>query len=338
MLPSLSAASTDPVPGRWLVAVAVPLALVLAPVLLYAAFRIDGPHAEPRTVMVSPGTPLSSIASRLQDAGVIRSAWLFEAGARMMGIGHRLQAGEYAYPAQASMWKIADAMVRGDAVLHRVTLVEGSTARQAAALLNQNDVLGGSPVAVPPEGSLFPDTYLFRRGSPRAAILDRAQSKMTEVLAKAWEHRSRDLPYRSPEEALVLASMIEAETALHSERHRVAAVFVNRLRRNMRLQSDSTVLYGMDPGSPRTLFRSDLRRPHPWNTYRMRGLPPTPIGNPSLASIQAAMRPADTDDLYFVANGFGGHSFAATLRQHNRNVARWKRLRDRAAAEVDTDR
>ena len=152
---------------------------------------------------------------------------------------------------------------------------------------------------------------------------------MTEILATAWERRSSDLPYRTPEEALVLASMIEAETAQESERHRIAAVFVNRLRRGMRLQSDPTVLYGMDPDSSRNISKADLKRPHRWNTYRIRGLPPTPIGIPGRASIDAAMRPATTNDLYFVANGSGGHAFATTLRQHNRNVARWKALRSR---------
>lgn len=315
-------------PGRWLVAAGL-LALVLAAALLYSAFQIDGPHAQPTTVVVAPGTSLNGIASRLESAGVIRSAVLFEAGLRLTGVGRRLQAGEYAYPARASMWQVADTMARGESVLHRITLVEGITVRQAVALLQRNELLTGSLATMPPEGSLFPDTYFFRRGSPRGAIVDRAQTRMTEILATAWERRSSDLPYRTPEEALVLASMIEAETAQESERHQIAAVFVNRLRRGMRLQSDPTVLYGMDPDSSRNISKADLKRPHRWNTYRIRGLPPTPIGIPGRASIDAAMRPATTNDLYFVANGSGGHAFATTLRQHNRNVARWKALRSR---------
>ena len=315
-------------PGRGLAA-AVLLAPALAAALLYAAFRGDGPHPDTRTVIVPPGTSLGGIAARLEAAGVVRSALVFEAGARLSGVGHRLQAGEYAYRARASMWQVAQTMVRGESVLHRITLVEGTTVRQAAALLERSDLLTGPLAAVPPEGSLFPDTYFVRRGAARAALVGRAQSRMTEVLADAWARRDPDLPYRTPEEALVLASMIEAETAQASERPRVAAVFVNRLRRGMRLQSDPTVLYGLDPGAPRTLSRADLQRPHRWNTYRIRGLPPTPIGNPGRAAIDAAVRPAATDDLYFVADGTGGHAFATTLREHNRNVARWKTLRRR---------
>ncbi len=319
-------------PGRWLaVAAAAPAAAAFAAVLFYAAYLVEGPHADPRTVIVEPGASLHEISSLLQAAGVIHSARLFETGARLTGTGHRLQAGEYAFPARASMRQVVDTLVRGDAVLHRITLVEGMTVRQAVDLLNRSDVLKGRPLPLPPEGSLFPDTYLFRRGSPRIAVADQARSRMTEILAEAWEGRSPDLPYRNPGEALVLASMVEAETALGEERERVAAVFVNRLRRGMRLQSDPTVLYGLGPDSPRTLSRSDLRHPHRWNTYRIPALPPTPIGNPGLASIHAALHPATTDDLYFVADGLGGHAFAATLRQHNRNVARWRRIRDREA-------
>ena len=314
--------------GRWLVAAGL-LAPGLAAALLYSAFQIDGPHVEPTTVVVAPGTSLNGIAGRLESAGVIRSAMLFEAGLRLTGVGRRLQAGEYVYPARVSMWQVADTMARGQSVLHRITLVEGITVREAVALLRRNELLTGTLATMPPEGSLFPDTYFFRRGSSRGAIVDRAQSKMTEILATAWERRIPDLPYRTPEEALVLASMIEAETAQEAERHRIAAVFVNRLRRGMRLQSDPTVLYGMDPASSRKLSKADLKRPHRWNTYRIRGLPPTPIGIPGLASIDAAVRPAASDDLYFVANGSGGHAFATTLRQHNRNVARWRALRSR---------
>lgn len=315
-------------PGRGLAA-AVLLAPALAAALMYAAFRLDGPHPDTRTVIVPPGTSLGGIASRLQAAGVVRSALLFEAGLRLTGAGHRLQAGEYAYPARASMWQVAQVMVRGESVFHRITLIEGTTVRQAVAVLEQSDMLTGSLATMPPEGSLFPDTYFVRRGASRAALVRRAQSRMAELLAEAWTRRSPDLPYHTPEEALVLASMIEAETAQESERPRIAAVFVNRLRRGMRLQSDPTVLYGMDPGSSRTLSRADLKRRHRWNTYQIRGLPPSPIGNPGLASIEAALHPAATDDLYFVADGNGGHAFATTLREHNRNVARWKTLRQR---------
>lgn len=303
-----------------------------------ASFRLEGPHTEVRTVIVAAGTSLAGISKQLEAAGVVRWALLFEAGLRITGLGRHLQAGEYIYPARASMWRIGEMMTRGETVLHRITLVEGATVAEVIATLDQNELLTGDVAHSPVEGSLFPDTYFFHRGESRGAIVDRAKTRMAELLAAEWAGRAEGLPYRTPEEAVVLASLVEAETGQDPERPRIAAVFVNRLKRGMRLQSDPTVLYGMGPKTTRKLSRADLKRWHPWNTYQLRGLPPTPIGNPGLASIHAALHPATTDELYFVADGSGGHAFAATLRQHNRNVARWRALHRRPETASDRSR
>ncbi len=308
------------------------LILVVAGLAHVASFRVEGPHAETRTVLISPGSSLAAIAEQLETAGVIRSALLFEAGLRVTSAGRRLQAGEYVYPPRASMWQVADMMVQGQTLLHRVTLVEGATVAEMLQTLDDAEALAGEITDPPAEGTLFPDTYFFERGTRRSAIVRRAQARMTELLEQEWANRAADLPYQTPGEALILASIVEAETSQAAERARIAGVFVNRLRRAMRLQSDPTVLYGMEPDT-RSLSRADLERHHPWNTYTIRGLPPTPIGNPGLASIQAAMAPAATPEYYFVADGAGGHAFAKTLREHNRNVARFRAMQRQRAAE-----
>ena len=325
-------------PGRGLVATTVLLVLAISTLMAAASFRLEGPHAEVRTVIVPLGTSLAGISKQVEAAGVIRSALLFEAGLRITGLGRHLQAGEYAYPARASMWQIAEMMARGETVLHQIMLVEGATVAEVLATLDQNELLTGDVAHSPTEGSLFPDTYFFHRGEGRDAVVERAGTRMTELLATEWADRADGLPYQTPEEALVLASLVEAETGQDSERPRIAAVFVNRLKRGMRLQSDPTVLYGLEPKPTRKLSRADLKRRHPWNTYQIRGLPPTPIGNPGRASIHAALHPAITEELYFVADGSGGHAFAASLRQHNRNVARWRALQRQSEADSDRSR
>ncbi len=212
---------------------------------------------------------------------------------------------------------------------YRVTMAEGVTSWQVIAALENIQILGGTVETPPAEGTLAPDSYELRMGETRQEVINRMKEKQEFILSSAWENRAEDLPVESMEEALILASIIEKETGVPDERRQVASVFVNRLERGMRLQTDPTVIYGITKGQRplgRGLRQSELRRETPWNTYVIDGLPPTPIANPGRASIEAAMNPADTDFIYFVADGSGGHAFAETLAEHNANVAKWRRI------------
>ncbi len=212
---------------------------------------------------------------------------------------------------------------------YRVALAEGATVWQVVEELKDADFLTGEVEELPPEGMLAPDSYEVKAGDSRADLLRRMQEKQAARLAAAWERRAEGLPFKTPQEALILASIVEKETALPEERPTVASVFINRLRRGMRLQTDPTVIYGVTEGRGvlgRPIRRSELRRETPYNTYVITGLPPTPIANPGLASIEAVLNPADTDYLYFVADGTGGHAFARTLAEHNANVAKWRAI------------
>jgi UPF0755 protein len=222
-----------------------------------------------------------------------------------------------------------DLLVSGRVVMRRLTAPEGLTVGEIFSLVIQADGLTGDMPPLPSEGTLLPQTYHFAYGDERRAIVERMTKAMSETLAELWAKRRPDLPYRGPNEAVVMASIVEKETAVAEERPLVAGVFVNRLRRGMRLQSDPTVAYGLDPGRgdlDRALTRDDLDRPSAWNTYRIDGLPPTPIASPGRASLEAALQPKPSAYLYFVADGNGGHVFAETLDEHNRNVARWRKL------------
>lgn len=223
------------------------------------------------------------------------------------------------------------------ALVFRITVAEGVTSWQVVDALKKADFLQGALETVPPEGSLAPGSYEVERGTERGAIIAEMTERQAAVLAEAWANRAEGLPYASPEEALIMASIIEKETAVPEERGRVASVFVNRMRQGMRLQTDPTVIYGITNGEGvlgRGLRQSELRRETPFNTYVIDGLPPTPIANPGEASIHAAMNPDTTDYLFFVADGTGGHAFAQTLDEHNQNVARWRRIEaEQGAAE-----
>ena len=219
---------------------------------------------------------------------------------------------------------------------YRIAVAEGVTSWQIVEGLKAVDVLAGEVTKTPPEGSLAPDSYEVRTGDSRAAVIEKMQAKQEAILNEAWEKRPDDLPVNSPDELLILASIIEKETGVPEERGQVASVFINRLRAGMRLQTDPTVIYGITKGEGvlgRGLRQSELRRATPWNTYVIEGLPPTPIANPGRASIEAAVDPAETDFIFFVADGTGGHAFARTLDEHNRNVARWREIE----AERKTD-
>lgn len=307
------------------------LAVLAAGAVLYwgrSQFEAPGPLAEQAVVMIPTGSTLDAIAETLDARGVISNPWVFVGAAQVSGASGRLKAGEYAFPAHATMRQVMDTIISGRSIQYSVTLPEGLTSTQIVERLQADPVLMGSISEIPAEGTLLPETYLFTRGTTRAELLKRMAAAFDEAVAKAWAGRASDLPLASPEELVVLASIVEKETGEADERPLVAAVFENRLKAGMRLQSDPTILYGIYAGAawakPRTILRSDMQRPNPYNTYQVNGLPPGPIANPGVSALQATANPADTDDLYFVADGSGGHVFAKSLDEHNRNVAKWR--------------
>lgn len=316
------------------------LALVVAFGLVtwgQSRFRAPGPLTAPVELEVERGETLASVADKLADAGAISSAAVFRIGARYANLDAGLRYGEYSIPAGASMRAILELLNRGGNVVRQVVVPEGLTSWQVVELLRSQDELAGDITEIPPEGSLAPAGYDFQRGDERQAILGRMQAEQSEIVAAAWAGRAPDLPLRSPEELLTLASIVEKETGVAEERPLVASVFVNRLRRGMRLQTDPAVIYGITRGEGilgRGLRASELATVTPYNTYAIAGLPPTPIANPGKAAIEAAAAPEESDFLYFVADGSGGHAFARTLQEHNANVAAWRRVEaERAAAE-----
>jgi UPF0755 protein len=292
-----------------------------------------------RTFTVTHGSSLSTIADELVKDGLIDTKWLFVFGVWLSNQTSSLKAGEYLIPAHASMRDIMDTMVTGKGILYSVTIPEGLTSQQVVDRLNADKVLTGEIKAIPAEGSLLPETYKFTRGDARQDIIDRMQRERDRVLADVWSRRAPDLPIKTPAALVTLASIVEKETALADERSRVAAVFINRLKLNMRLQSDPTVIYGMFGGAGKpsdfTLTRKDLETPTPYNTYVIPALPPGPIANPGRASLEAVANPSRTRDLYFVADGSGGHAFAQSYEDHLRNVARWRDFNaSKAAADA----
>lgn len=291
-----------------------------------------GPLAEEQVVELPRGGGLAGIASRLEASGAIEDARVFRVATRLVGRDRRLRAGEYRIPAHASPREILDILESGQIVLHGLTIPEGLSTVEALTLIEAHPILvGGMPEDPPGEGELLPETYMFARGTTRAELIERMTGDMRRLLAELWENRQEGLPLASPEEALILASIIEKETAVKAEYGLVASVFVNRLRRGMPLQTDPTVIYAITRGEGplgRQLLRRDLEIDDPYNTYRHPGLPPGPIANPGRGALAAALNPETTDYLYFVADGTGGHAFARTLQEHNRNVAQWRRIRD----------
>ena len=305
------------------------LALLLAGRMVQLAgnlYAYPGPLAAERSVLVPRGS-LAEVAAALAQDGVICHPWVFRAAALATRGDGPLHAGELAFPAYVSIAGALSVLRHGRPVEHSVTIPEGLTAAEIAGLLERAASLSGDPV-VPGEGRVLPETYDFERGATRASIVRRAQAAMDHALAQAWAGRERGLPYAGPHDLLVVASLVERETARPDERAHVAGVFVNRLRQGMRLQSDPTVAYAVSGGETlgRKLTRTDLAWPNPYNTYTSPGLPPGPIDSPGPAALLAAARPLATGDLYFVADGSGGHAFAATLADHERNVARLRAL------------
>lgn len=291
-------------------------------------FEAPGPLKEDKIVNIRSGAGVVEIAEVLQREGVMDEHRLVFVGG-VFALKASLKSGEYLFPKRASVRDVVELMVEGKVVQHLITIAEGLTSEQIAVRLLDNQVLTGTIKDTPREGSMLPNTYAFRRGDTREQAIQRMQQAQQQVVKEAWERRARDLPLRTPEQLVILASIIEKETSRPEERTRIAAVFANRLKQRMRLQTDPTVIYGLAPGKGtlgRPLSRADLERPTPYNTYIIDALPPGPIANPGRASIEAAANPARTKELYFVADGTGGHAFAETYDQHQRNVARLRAI------------
>ena len=301
--------------------------------LIYNGAGPAARHGASTTVILRKGAGVAEIGASLQQAGVVHSAPLFLAAAQITGAARRMRAGEYAFPSRASLREVIGRLRRGLVVHHRITIAEGLSSRQAVDVLNRSDVLTG-PAAPPPEGSLLPETYEVVRGQTRASLLKRMMGDRDRLLAALWGHRQPGLPFADADQAVALASIVEKETALAAERPHVAAVYINRLRQGVKLEADPTVIYGLTNGAGplgHGLRASELATPGPYNTYLNAGLPPTPIDNPGRASIAAVLDPASSPDLYFVADGSGGHVFAKTLAEHQKNVARWRVFEQRQA-------
>tara|TARA_R110001592_G_scaffold141938_4_gene363887 strand:- start:3132 stop:4115 length:984 start_codon:yes stop_codon:yes gene_type:complete len=289
----------------------------------------DGPHAADEIVLIPPGSHIQAIATTLVERGIIRSDLLFRLAGRLGKADRALKSGEFRIPARASVTGVLQVLTRGETVARTFTIPEGLTVAEALEIVAKAEGLMGPLPAPPDEGRLLPETYHYAYYDTKIQAVRRMEQAMDAALTKAWAGRDEGLPLNSPAEALVLASIVEKETGVASERARVAGVFLNRLRKGMKLQSDPTVIYGVTQGKVplgRDLTRADLDAPTPWNTYAVTGLPPTPIANPGLAAIDAVLHPEATKDLYFVADGTGGHAFAKTLMEHNRNVARWRKI------------
>ncbi len=309
---------------------------------VYGKQRFDapGPLTKPAIVVIPNRASSGAIADMLERAGVVSDGNIFSFVAKVSNQFETLKAGEYEFPAGASMREVMTIVSEGRAVQHRITFPEGWSSEQIVRRLQEDPVLVGKIASIPEEGSILPDTYSYARGSTsREQIIDQMRKGMQHRVGEVWAHRAAGLPIATPQELVVLASIVEKETSKADERPRVAAVFINRLRKGMRLQTDPTVLYGIYGGKAwlegRTIVRSDLDSPNPYNTYKIPGLPPGPICNPGRAALEAVANPSRTNELFFVADGTGGHVFAETLEEHNRNVQRWRGIeQSRKAGEA----
>ena len=322
--------------GLLTLGVVVAGALMFGILLLEKEASAPGPLEQDRVVLIPKATGTSEMAELLQREGVIARPSLFELYAYLNRSKGPLKAGEFLFKAHTNIDEAIDTLIQGKAILHSLTIPEGLTSEQIVQRLRENEVLTGDLNDIPREGSLLPDTYKFERGTTRQQVVNQMQSAQRQALAQAWAKRSPDLGIKTPQELIILASIVEKETGRGDERARVAGVFANRLQKRMKLQSDPTIVYGLVGGKGtlgRGILRSEIERATPYNTYVIEGLPPGPIANPGRAALEAAAAPAKTRDLFFVADGSGGHAFAETLDQHQRNVQRWRQIeRDRAAA------
>jgi UPF0755 protein len=309
----------------------VVLAVIIGATIMIGRQRMDapGPLTEEKVVSIPRGAGIRDIADLLVKEGVIDQPWTFIGAVLVRKAREDLKSGEYMFPKEATLGDVIATLVEGRVVQHTVTIPEGLTSEQIVHRLLESDLLSGNIREIPREGTLLPETYRVTRGTPREQVIQRMQQAQRRVLQEAWERRMADLPLRTPEQLLTLASIVEKETGRPEERTRVAAVFTNRLKQRMRLQSDPTIIYGLVGGKGtlgRPIYKSEIEQPTPYNTYVIDGLPPGPIANPGRAALEAAANPARTKELYFVADGTGGHAFAETLEQHQRNVAKLRAI------------
>ncbi len=332
---------------RALVFLLVLASIAVGGAYFYANSQMEAPgpvteNEAPRVVLIPDGASVSRMANILADVGAIDSPLRLRLAAKFRQVETVLKAGEYEIPSGASLQEILDILSNGRSLLHPVTIPEGLTSRAIIQRLRESDVLSGEIQKENfPEGRVLPDTYLVTRDTSREALLTRMEVDFEKVAQSAWQNRAPNLPVDTLEEAIILASIVEKETGLAEERPRVAAVFVNRMRRGMQLQSDPTIIYGVclvhpdrcvdgrlvgADGLQRGIRRSEIDMDTGYNTYVIPSLPPTPICNPGKEALEAVLNPPTSKELYFVADGTGGHAFAETLAQHNRNVAAWRRL------------
>lgn len=292
-----------------------------------------GPLTVSQTVVIPKGTSSNKIADDLEAEGVVSSRWAFMVNYLVQSRMHpdevSLKHGEYLFKPGVSIREVIDVLSEGKSVQYKVTIPEGLTSQQIVERLKEEENLTGDVAQIPAEGSLLPETYSIEKGMPRQELIERMQLKQKQMLDRAWERRNTTLPFATPEEAVVLASIIEKETGRADERQRIAGVFVNRLNKKMPLQSDPTILYGVygggvQWGKPIMQSEKDAKNAH--NTYQIRGLPPTPICNPGRPALEAALNPSEHGDLFFVADGTGGHIFTATLKDHNAAVTNWRKF------------
>ena len=293
-------------------------------------FDVPGPLAYPTVFVVADGEGVRAIAKRLERDGIIDDRWTFIIASLYFKVNNKVKVGEYAIKVNASLRDVLDTLVEGKSILYSVTIPEGLTSYQIVERLKADTHLAGDIAEVPPEGSLLPDTYRIAKGTSREELIRRMQGKQKEFLEGLWSTRSRDLQSWKPEDIVNIAAIVEKEASKADERPRVAAVYWNRLKKGMPLQADPTIIYGASNGKGtlgRGIMKSELQdEDNPYNTYRNKGLPPTPIANPGRAAIEAALNPAKTSDVYFVADGTGGHAFAENYADHQRNVAKWRQI------------
>jgi UPF0755 protein len=308
---------------------------------IFHQYESPGPLEAVRVIIIPKGEGRIAIAERLEKEGVITNRWTFVGGHLLQAFfgpkkSSDLKAGEYEIKEHASMREVSETLEDGKSILYKATLPEGLTSEQIVERLKAEHTLSGEISSVPPEGTLLPDTYYFSKGTSRQEILDRMQAAMQKTIAALWEERDGDLPLRSTEELVTFASIVEKETGRPDERDHVAAVFYNRLKKGMRLQSDPTIIYGIVGGQGmlgRGITKADIDAKSPYNTYQINGLPPGPICNPGRSALEAVLHPAKTADLFFVADGNGGHTFSETLKEHNSAVQKWRGVEKQARAK-----
>lgn len=334
--PSKDTAELKPVKASWTSRISL-LLLVAGLMLggggfLYFSSILHRPaiFSDNISIIIKPGAGRVVISAVLNKAGISHHQWIMQVEELRRGDQYRPKAGEFSLPHGTSLTLAMDIINQGTSIQHEFTIPEGWTSKQVLDALYADDRFVGNVTPLPVEGSLYPETYYFTRGASRSDMIVRLQQAQELAVAELWAGRQKDLPLKTLSDAIILASIVEKETGVSGERGTVASVFINRLRLNMRLQSDPTVLYGLAQAGEKVkvLKRSHLKHKSPWNTYKHKGLPPTPISNPGLASLAATLNPQKTDFIYFVADGTGGHKFAKTLDEHNKNVRAWRKIRD----------